>query len=233
MKISILIPVFNEVSTFPILLKKIFALPLKDIEKEIIIVDDGSKDGTTQFLESLAQNSALWVIFRTINQGKGAALRPAIAKATGDRVIIQDADLEYDPNDYESLIDPIRQGKTNVVYGSRLLNKKNPRGTLPFYLGGKLVTTLTNFLFGSRLTDEPTGYKVFRTSLLKSITTHDNDFCWDVEITARLLQRKEKIFETPISYQPRSKKQGKKINYRDGIKTLLKLLYLRFSPQPQ
>ena len=230
MKLTVLIPVFNEISTLPVLLKEIIDLPLINTEKEIIIVDDGSTDGTREFLKSLPATPMIRLMFHPNNLGKGAAIRSTLPHITGDIAIIQDADLEYDTQDYMKLIAPIQEGQTNVVYGSRLLNKNNPRGTLPFYWGGKLVTAVTNLLFHASLTDEPTCYKVFKAHLLKSMPMKHNDFCWDVEVTARTLLRKENIMEVPISYRPRSKKEGKKINYRDGIKTLLTLVYFRFAP---
>ncbi len=230
LKLTVLIPVFNEAATFPILLKKIIDLPLNGMEKEIIIVDDGSSDGTTEFLKSLPPAPMIRIIFHSKNLGNGAAIRSTLSSITGDIAIIQDADLEYDPQDYMKLIAPIKEGRTNVVYGSRLLNKNNPHGTLPFYLGGKLVTAVTNLLFRVHLTDEPTGYKIFRANFLKNLPMKHNDFCWDVEVTAKVLRWGEKIVEVPISYRPRSKREGKKINYRDGIKTLWTLIYFRFMP---
>jgi glycosyltransferase involved in cell wall biosynthesis len=225
MKLSIVIPCYNEKDTILELLKRVEAVDLGEIEKEIIIVDDKSTDGTR---ELLAENTSHKVVFHECNMGKGYALRTGFKHVTGDIVIVQDADLEYDPNDYRQLVEPIADGKAKVVYGSRE-RQRNLRGGAIFFLGGKFLTFLTNLLYGSRLTDEPTCYKVFDRELLQSIPLTCKRFEFCPEVTAKVLKRGIKIEEEPISYYPRSKIEGKKINWRDGIEAVWTLFKYRFT----
>lgn len=225
MKLSIVIPCYNEKETILDLLKLVEAVDLGDVEKEIIIVDDMSTDGTREIL--LSNNTTHKLLLHEHNMGKGYALRTGFEQVTGDIVIVQDADLEYDPNDYKQLIQPIIDGRAQVVYGSRERKKNIPSGAV-YHLGGKVLSWLTNILYGSNLTDEPTCYKVFDAGLLKSIPLECERFEFCPEVTAKVLKRGIKIIEEPISYHPRSKKQGKKINWRDGIEAIWTLVKYRF-----
>ncbi|MEM4259851.1 MAG: glycosyltransferase family 2 protein [Candidatus Woesearchaeota archaeon] len=223
--LSIIVPVYNEEKTIMKILQKIFAakIPLK---KEIICVDDGSKDNTVNILKKV---KGIKLIVHKKNQGKGMALRTGIKKATGQIILIQDADLEYDPNDYAALIRPIIQGKAEVVYGSRRLNSKNKQHAgLSFFIGGVGLTMLTNLLYNTRITDEPTCYKVFRSDILKRIPLTCKRFEFCPEVTAKVAKKGVKIFEVPIKYYPRSKKQGKKIKWYDGFEAIWTLLKYRF-----
>lgn len=225
MILSIIIPVYNEKDTILHILQKVLSV---NIEKEIIIVDDGSTDGTREILKNLQiPNVRLKVIFHEKNLGKGMAIRSAIKEVKGDIVIIQDADLEYDPNEYPKLIEPILQGKAKVVYGSRVL-KKNPKASFLFYLGGRFLSFLTNLLYGTKITDEPTCYKVFSADVLKSINLECRRFEFCPEVTAKIAKKGYKIIEVPISYRPRSVKEGKKIRWRDGFYAVWTLIKYRF-----
>jgi dolichol-phosphate mannosyltransferase len=221
--LSVIIPVYNEASTIRELLAKVRAV---DIEKEILIVDDGSTDGTRDILVEL-EGPGIQVILHKNNKGKGGAIRTALPLCSGEVVIIQDADLEYDPNDYHALLEPVASGRYEVVYGSRILKTDNPRGGLMFYLGGRLVSLFTNLLFGSKLTDEATCYKVFKRTTIQGLKLTRSGFDLEPEITAKLLRQGIEIGEVPISYFPRSTDEGKKINARDGIVTLWCLLRYR------
>lgn len=227
MKLSILIPVFNEEKTVKEVLETVRKADIGDIEKEIVVVDDGSNDKT---LDVLKQIHWIKLIPHKKNQGKGAAIRTAIKHATGDIIIIQDADLEYDPNEYGSLIKPIIEGKAKVVYGSRRLNKKNKKHSgLSFYIGGIGLTIITNILYPSqKITDEPTCYKVFKAEVLKDMKLECMRFEFCPEVTAKVIKQGIKIHEVPISYFPRSLKQGKKINWKDGVEAVWTLLKFRF-----
>jgi glycosyltransferase involved in cell wall biosynthesis len=197
------------------------------IEKEVIIVNDGSNDSSSKKIKEIKDSlkNLDIKIYHQRNQGKGAAIRTAISYAKGDIMIVQDADLEYDPNDYQKLIQPIINKETKVIYGSRRLKKDNKGySSLSFFIGGNLLTFFTNIMYGSNLTDEPTCYKVFDTNLLKSINLKCKRFEFCPEVTAKVLKRKIKIKEIPISYYPRSKDEGKKINWRDGIEGIWTLL---------
>lgn len=228
MKLSIIIPVYNEKVTIEEILRRIQCFP---IEKEIIIVDDGSTDGTDKLLENLVEspNNSICVIRHETNKGKGAAIISGIKEVKGDLIIIQDADLEYDPNDYEALIEPFKNDIVQVVYGSRIL-KKNDRSAFAFYWGGRLLSWITNILYGSNITDESTGYKIFRSSLLKDLDLKSTGFDFCPEVTAKILRRRIRIYEVPISYTPRLWHEGKKIRWIDGliaIRTLVKYRFLK------
>lgn len=227
MKLSVLIPVYNEEKT----IKKVINLVKKSdtgsVKKEIIVVDDGSTDKT---LEVLKRIKGVKLMAHKKNSGKGAAIRTAIRHATGDIIIVQDADMEYDPNDYKALIKPIIEGKAKVVYGSRRLKKENRKHSgFSFYLGGIGLTVITNILYPQlHITDEPTCYKVFRADVLKSLSLRCKRFEFCPEVTAKIARKGVKICEVPISYYPRSVKEGKKINWRDGIEAIWTLLRYRF-----
>ncbi len=226
MTLSVIIPVYNETRTLKSLVEKVIQV---NIEKEIIIVNDGSTDGTKEVLEDLKKDyPELVIIHHERNAGKGAAVRTGIHKATGSVLIIQDADLEYDPNDYHACITPILRGECKVVYGSRILNKKNAYSHLSFYIGGKMVTLFTNLLFRSKLTDAPTCYKTFDRKLIQSLEFQGNKFDWEPEITAILLRSGYKITEVPISYYPRPISEGKHIRWKDGLQAIWVLIKFRF-----
>lgn len=221
MKLSVIIPVFNEEKTFRHLLDKVLKV---NIEKELIIVDDFSKDGTHSIIQEYAKLPNVKAIFHNRNYGKGRAIRSGIEHVTGDIVIIQDADLEYEPEDYPTLVKPIIEGRTNVVYGSRELGTKHQHSYFSFYIGGKFLSWLTNFLYGSNITDEPTCYKVFKADVIKSIPLECIRFEFCPEITAKVLKRGENIVEIPIRYYPRTKGEGKKIRWKDGIEAIWTLI---------
>jgi glycosyltransferase involved in cell wall biosynthesis len=213
LKISVVVPVYNEKNTIREIVKTIQQVSL---EKEIIIVDDCSTDGTREILKGMAGNN-LKILFHDKNQGKGAALKTGFQEVTGDIVIIQDADLEYNPQEYQILIQPILEGKADAVYGSRFLG--GPHRVLFFwhYVGNKLLTTLSNMFTNVNLTDMETCYKAFKASLLKKMEIKSKRFGFEPEITAKLAKLKCRIYEVPISYSGRDYSEGKKINWKDGI----------------
>jgi glycosyltransferase involved in cell wall biosynthesis len=215
---------FNEVKTFPLILTKILQIPLK---KEIILVDDGSTDGTREILKTYESEENFKVIYHPKNMGKGAAIRTAIPLVSGDVTIIQDADLEYEPNDYLKLIEPIITDNTKVVYGSRFLSKQNRHSYRRFYFGGVLLSFLANLLYFQKITDEPTCYKVFDSQLLKSLDLKCQGFEFCPEVTAKVAKKGILIKELPISYYPRSIKEGKKIRWKDGIIAIWTLIKYR------
>jgi glycosyltransferase involved in cell wall biosynthesis len=212
--ISVVIPVYNEAKTISELIARVQSVPL---DKEIIIVDDCSSDGTREVLSGLKGCEGITVLFHERNQGKGAALRTAFKQVKGDIVIIQDADLEYDPQEYGKLIKPILDGKADAVYGSRFLG--GPHRVLLFwhYLGNKMLTLFSNMLTNLNLTDMETCYKVFKASLLKQFSIESNRFGVEPEITTKLAKLKCRIYEVDISYSGRDYTEGKKINWKDGI----------------
>lgn len=223
MKLSIIIPVYNEERFLEELLKKVENIK---IEKEIIIVDDGSTDGTKNLLKKIKDKYK--VIFHEKNRGKGAAVKTGIKESTGDIIIIQDADLEYDPNDYYELTKPILQKKAKVVYGSRFLSKKQIIKYKLNWLATKFLNLLVFILYFNKITDEPTGYKTFDASLIKSINIKADRFDWEPEVTAKILKKGIKIHEVPISYYPRSFEDGKKIGWKDGFQAIWALFKYRF-----
>jgi dolichol-phosphate mannosyltransferase len=221
--VSVIVPVYNEVAHLDELLQAIHASPVK---KEIVIVDDGSTDGTREKLHALPPASDVTVVFHEKNCGKGAAIRSALRYARGEYVLIQDSDLEYDPRDYPALLQPLQQQAANVVYGVR---PDRPERGLRFFLGAKLLTTLTNLLYNAGIHDEATCYKVFRRSLISQIDLRCQRFEFCPEVTAKLCRMGERIAEVPISYMPRSTGEGKKIRYSDGWLAIWTLVRYRFS----
>ncbi len=219
--ISVVIPVYNEVNTIKEIVRRVQPV---DLVKEIIIVDDASTDGTKDILNELKDEKEITVFFHQTNQGKGAALRTAFQHVKEEIVIIQDADLEYDPQEYSKLIKPIIEGKADAVYGSRFLG--GPHRVLFFwhYVGNKIFTLLSNMLTNLNLTDMETCYKIFKTSLLKQFTIESNRFGVEPEITAKLAKLKCRIYEVDISYSGRDYTEGKKINWKDGIAALYWIL---------
>ena len=216
MKLSIVVPCFNEVNTVEAILQAVNQCPYEN--KEIIVVDDGSTDGTRDKLQSDLAGSADQVIFHERNQGKGAALRTGIQAATGDVVIVQDADLEYDPNEIPHVIQPILDNKADVVYGSRFISG-GPHRVLYFWhlVGNSFLTTLSNMLTNINLTDMETCYKAFRAEIIKSIRIEENRFGFEPEVTAKVARKKCRIYEVGISYYGRTYEEGKKINWKDGF----------------
>lgn len=220
MKVSIIIPVYNEEKTITQIVKRVKALPF---EKEIIVVDDGSTDSTREKLKKI---KGINTYFHRQNQGKGAAIKTGLKKATGGIIITQDADLEYSPEELPKLIEPIKNGEVEVVYGSRFISQKHPFSL--FYFGNRFLTHLTSILFLTKISDMETGYKVFKAEVIKPMKIHSNRFDFEPEVTAKILKNKVKLLEIPISYQSRSFKEGKKLTWRDGVVALYKLIRFRF-----
>lgn len=225
MRLSVVIPVYNERWTIREIARRVQATPF---EKEIIVVDDGSTDGSREILREL-RGSNIIVTFHPKNRGKGAALRTGFARATGDVIIVQDADLEYDPRDYGALLEPILDGRADVVYGSRFLG--GPHRVLFFwhYVGNKFLTLLSNIVTNLNLSDMETGYKAFRAEVLREIEIRSARFGFEPEITAKVARKGCRIYEVPISYSGRDYTEGKKITWRDGVAALWHVMRFRFS----
>lgn len=226
LKLSILIPVYNEEATLAEVINRVRATGLAH---EIIVVDDGSSDNSPAILTRFQNNAQppLTILRHQRNRGKGAAMRTGLAAVMGDLILVQDADLEYDPADYPALLAPFEDPATEVVYGSRNL-QRNPKSSFTFYWGGRLLSWIANWLYGARITDEATGYKVIKTDLLRNIGLETDGFEFCPEVTAKLLQRGVVIHEVPISYYPRSWEEGKKIKWSDGIVAIWTLVKYRF-----
>lgn len=249
MKLTVLIPCYNEIATIREIVERVraveirlrvrdgrFGLPVAAdglvdlvVNKEILIVDDGSQDGTRDILPALAQLPDVFVHYHARNQGKGAAVRTAIENATGDILLVQDADLEYDPRDYPALLQPIIENRTQVVYGSRFLG--GPRKAMFFshMLGNKLLTLFTNIMFDTILSDMETCYKVFTREVAEQLHLKSPGWGFDPEITAKILKRGYRIYEVPITYTGREFNEGKKISWRDGLTVMWTLLKYRLS----
>ena len=225
MKVSVIMPVFNEEGTLETIVQQVLALP---IDLELLIVDDASTDGTAAILESCT-DARIRTLRHARNRGKGAAIRTAIAHVSGDAVVIQDGDLEYDPKQIPALLAPIEQGRADVVYGSRFLGRAGPVHYFWHSLANRWLTRLSNFLNNLHLTDMETCYKCIRTDLLRSIPLRSDRFGFEPEITAKLARRKARFHEIPITYQARSYAEGKKIGVRDGLATIAAIIRYRWS----
>ena len=223
--LSVLMPVYNEERT---LRRVVAAVRAVDIDKEIILIDDGSRDGSGALIDGLADGERVRVYHHPHNMGKGAAVRTAIGHARGRIVLIQDADLEYDPNDYAALVAPIEEGKADVVFGSRAFSSHTAY-SFWFVMGNKLVTLATNILYNCYISDMETCYKAMRREVAQKLTLRSRGFEIEPEITAKLVKAGHRIYEVPISYAARSRAEGKKLTWTDGLKAIRTLLRYRFS----
>lgn len=245
MKLSVIMPVYNEIATLEEIVKRVMTVdltlnsdganPLLDsplvLDRELVIVDDGSTDGTREILDAwrARKEQEIRIIFHANNGGKGAALRTGFAAATGDILVVQDADLEYDPRDFGRLLEPILDGRTAVVYGSRFLGGPRSAMSLAHTIGNKGVTWLTNLLYGTILSDMETCYKCFRRDVIADMPLRSRRFEIEPELTAKILKRGYSIFEVPISYNGREFHEGKKLTWRDGFSAISTLLRYRFT----
>lgn len=225
MKVSVIVPVYNEAHTIKEILRRVEA---EEVASEIIIVDDGSLDGTREILRTLSDEEHIKVFLHDKNQGKGAAVRTGIQNANGEVILIQDADLEYDPRDYPAMLQPIEEGIADVVYGSRFLG--GPRRTAMFWhmVANKLLTFMTNLLYNTILSDMETGYKVFKREIVEGMNIRANKFDFEPEFTAKVLKRKARLYEVPISFNPRDYDEGKKIGITDAFQAVWALIKYRF-----
>ncbi len=225
MKLSVIIPVYNEVECIETILTRVYDI---ELTHEIIVVYDGSKDGTRDNLKKLDGKKGVRVILHEVNQGKGAAVRTGMAAAKGDVLLIQDADLEYDTRDYPELLKPIEEGLADVVYGSRFLGRAHRVTMFWHMIANKSLTLMTNILYDTILTDMETGYKVFKHEVIEGMTIRANSFNFEPEFTAKILKRKYRIFEVPITFNPRDYSQGKKIKMYDAFEAIWALIKYRF-----
>jgi len=229
-RVSFLVPAFNEAATIEEVLERVEAL---DLDKQVIVVDDGSTDATAEILERWRSGGDGRVVVRQPNSGKGAAIRAAIPHVDGDIAVIQDADLEYDPADVPALIEPIERGVADVVFGSRLTGGRPQRAYLFWHLvGNRFLSLVTNVLYNTTLHDMETGYKAFRADVLRSLDLRQDDFAIEPEITAKVCLRGLRIYELPIAYYGRTYAEGKKITWRDGVKALYVLVAVRVGGRP-
>lgn len=227
MYLSIIIPIYNEKNTISLILDKIYNLKLKE-DYEIILIDDGSTDGTRDILKALENKKNHHVIYKELNTGKGESLKIGFKKSLGDYVIVQDADLEYNPSDYNSLLDEIKKNNKTVVYGSRFMGDYKDMSSLHFY-GNKILTLVTNLLYGVTLTDMETCYKLFPGKLIRSLKLNAKRFEFEPEVTAKILKSGYSIKEVPISYAGRTHSEGKKITWKDGFTAIFSLIKYRFT----
>jgi glycosyltransferase involved in cell wall biosynthesis len=225
MKLSVIIPVYNELNTINEILRRVEATGVVD---EIIVVDDGSTDGSRELLAIINSQGIIKVIFHDHNQGKGKAVRTGIEKASGDLILIQDADLEYDPREYPVLLRPIQEGIADVVFGSRFLGAGRRPVLFWNMVANKILTLVTNILYNNILTDMETGYKLFRREIVGNMTLHARGFEFEPEFTAKILKRKVRIYEVPITFNPRDYSEGKKIKMKDAFVALWTLFKYRF-----
>ena len=227
MKVSVIIPCFNERQTIEKVVRSVRSAPLEEIE--LIIVDDGSTDGTVELLEQSVAQQADKVVYHPVNSGKGAALRSGFAVATGDAVIVQDADLEYSPHEYPLLIEPIESGKADVVFGSRFAGGR-PHRVVYFWhmVGNKLLTLFSNMCSNLNLTDMESGFKAFRRAILVGLPLSENRFGFEPEITARVARARCRVYEVGISYHGRTYEEGKKITWRDGVRAIYAIIKYNF-----
>ena len=223
--LSVVMPCYNERETIDEIIRRVLAVPVRI---ELIVVDDGSKDGTRDILSKLAEELTFKLVFQSANAGKGSALRRGFEEVTGDIVLIQDADLEYSPEEYPELIELICQGRADVVYGSRFLGRHRVF-LFTHYVGNRLLTLITNVLYNTMLTDMETCYKVMRTEVLRSMRLQANGFGIEPELTAKIFKRHYRVYEVPITYDGRGYDEGKKITWRDGVVALWVLLKYRFT----
>ncbi len=246
MKLSIIMPVYNEAATVAEIIRRVKAVPLRvavgygelngqvvELEREIVVVDDGSVDGTREVLRGFEGDPEVVLVFHQRNQGKGAAVRTGLAHATGDIFVVQDADLEYDPRDYPALLQPILEGRSHVVYGSRF--RGGPTKAMFFWhmVGNRFLTLLTNILFDTILTDMETGYKMFTREVADRLNLTEPGWGFDPEITAQILRNGYRIYEVPISYTGREFSEGKKITWKDAFTVLRTLIRCRFQRMPK
>ena len=224
MKLSVVIPVYNEAGTIREIIQRVLAAPS---EKEVIVVDDGSTDGTREILRREAPNGVV-VLFQDSNRGKGAALRAGVQKVTGDIVLVQDADLEYDPAEYPRLLKPIVDGRADVVYGSRFSGETHRVLFFWHYVGNRFLTMLSNMLTNLNLSDMETCYKVFRADILKRLVLRSNRFGFEPEFTAKVARLGCRIYEVPVSYHGRGYESGKKITWKDGLSAIGSIIRYRF-----
>jgi glycosyltransferase involved in cell wall biosynthesis len=223
--LSVVMPVYNERTTIDEIIRRVLAVPLRI---ELIVVDDGSKDGTRDILNALVKELTFKLVLQPQNAGKGAALRRGFEEATGDLVVIQDADLEYSPEEFPELIQLIVEGRADVVYGSRFLGRHRVF-LFTHYAGNRLLTLITNVLYNTMLTDMETCYKVMRTDVLRSMKLESDGFGIEPELTAKIFKRHYRVYEVPITYDGRGYEEGKKITWRDGVVALWVLLKYRFT----